>query len=291
MKTLINKGPGTAGKFIPVTGSRFIFMHFLILFLILFLLPGSTYGQNGPYRTVENDVFSHGEELKYKVFYDSWMTYWITAGIGTMSISPESHTVQGRETFKIEVTGNSVGIFTLFYKVRDKFTSYVDKQAIVPLEFYRKTHEGSFRMFDEVVFDHENLSATSPKMVKHIPPGVQDVVSAFYYMRTMDFDTAKKGDAYYIDFYLDDSVYNSRVIFMGRDWVETSLGKFYCMGFKPQVAQGDLFKEPYPMMLWVTDDRNKIPILAKSGVYIGSITLELIEYKGLKYPLGEKPGN
>jgi hypothetical protein len=288
MKKVINTESGNTGIKSPVPNSHIVIPVFLLLSFIL-SFP-CTYGQNGPYRTVQNDAFGHGEELKYRVFYDSWMTYWMTAGTGTMKIYPEPVTKQGRETYQIEVTGNSVGIFTLFYKVRDKFTSYLDKKALVPLEFYRKTHEGSFRMTDEVVFDHENLTATSPKMVKPITPGVQDVVSAFYYMRTMDFDTARKGDAYYIDFYLDDSVYRSRVIFMGRDWVETGLGKFYCMGFKPQVAQGDLFKEPYPMMLWVTDDSNKIPILAKSGVYIGSITLELIDYKGLKYPLGKKPG-
>ncbi len=260
-----------------------------LLFLsFLWLASLPVFSQDDHLRTVENDVFGHGEELTYRVFYDSWLTHWLTAGTGKMKIYEEPVTVRGRETFKIEVTGNSTGLFTLFYKVRDKFTSFVDKQALVPLRFLRDTHEGKFKLKDEVDFDHKNLTATSFKKTKEITPGVQDIVSAFYYVRTMDFDTAEAGDAYYLNFYLDDSVYRSKIIFMGRDWVKTSLGKFYCMGFKPKVAQGDLFKEPYPMMLWVTDDRNKIPILAKSGVYIGSITLELIEYKGLKYPLGRQ---
>lgn len=250
------------------------------------LLATHSFGQDSIYRTVENLEFTHGEELRYRVFYDSWLTHWMTAGVGTMKIYEEPYSVMGRETYKIEITGNSVGLFTVFYKVRDKFVSYVDKQALVPLRFIRNTHEGKFKLYDEVEFDHAELTATSLKKTKEITPGVHDIVSAFYYMRTIDFDTAKEGDAYYLNFYLDDSVYRSKIIFMGREWIETHLGRFLCMGFKPKVAQGDLFKEPYPMMLWVTDDRNKIPILAKSGVYIGSITLELTDYSGLRYPLG-----
>jgi hypothetical protein len=237
-------------------------------------------------RKIENDVFKHGEFLEYRVFYDSWLTYWMTAGIGTMKVSDEPAVVDGQETYHIEVQGNSTGIFTLFYKVRDRFETYLDKDSFLPHKFIRRTREGKFRLDDDVYFDHTGGYAQSSRAKKPIPPGVQDIISAFYYMRTIDFDTARADDEYFLDFFLDDSVYTSKIIFLGREWVDTDMGKFYCMKFKPKVAQGDLFKEPYPMQLWVTDDMNKIPVKAKSAVYIGSITLELTDYKNLKYPLG-----
>lgn len=64
--------------------------------------------------------------------------------------------------------------------------------------------------------------------------------------------------------------------------VETELGIFRCLTFKPMVATGDVFSNPYPMTLWITDDRNKIPVLAKSAVIVGSVKMELIRYWNLR---------
>ena len=91
-----------------------------------------------------------------------------------------------------------------------------------------------------------------------------------------------------MDFYLDDSVYVSKIIFDGREKIKTDFGELMCMKFKPQVAVGEVFQQPYPMTLWVSDDKNKIPVLAKSGVFVGSVTIELLEFEKLKYPLGQK---
>jgi hypothetical protein len=107
-------------------------------------------------------------------------------------------------------------------------------------------------------------------------------------MRTLDYSDALPGDEFFIDFILDDSVYNSKIIFLGREIVETKLGKFRCLKFKPMVAQGEVFDEPYPMTLWVTDDKNRIPVLGSSAVIIGSIKLELVEVEGLRHPMDAK---
>ena len=109
-----------------------------------------------------------------------------------------------------------------------------------------------------------------------------------YYFRNVDFDTAEVNDEFFLDFYLDDSVYYSKVIFDGREKIKTDFGELMCMRFKPQVAVGEVFQQTYPMVLWVSDDKNKIPVMAKSGVFIGSVTIELQEYANLRYPLGQK---
>jgi hypothetical protein len=236
-------------------------------------------------RTVENDAFQAGEYLKYRVYYDSWLTSWITAGYGTMTVENTEEKFNGRDAYHITVVGKSTRFFNLFMKVNDRFESYIDKEAFLPWKFIRRTREGSYVKDDDVFFDHEKMTVTSRQMTREIPGGIQDMVSAFYYMRTFDFDTAEAGDEYHIEFYLDDSLYNSRIVFLGRELVETEAGIFPCLRFKPQVAIGEVFTESYPMTLWVTDDGNKIPVLGKSGVYVGSITLELVKYSGLKYPL------
>jgi len=267
--------------------STFNLQHFLLPF---FLLPLMIFGQN-EFRKVENETFLPGEFLKYRVFYDSWITYAVTAGYGTMEIDPEFVKTNGRETYHITVTGNSAGLFNLFYKVRDHFETFIDREGMMPLKFVRRTREGSYKKDDEVLFDHNLKTARSKRAIKEITPYVQDIVSAFYYVRTLNFDTAEVDDKYYLDFFLDDSLYHNEIVFMGRELVDTEFGAIQCMKFKPRVAVGEIFQDPYPMELWVSDDRNKIPVLMRSAVFIGSVKIELVEYQGLRYPFGENSSN
>ena len=229
--------------------------------------------------------FQRGEEAKYRVFYDSWLTSWMTAGVGYISIKDDEKEFSGHKTFHFEAIGRSVGMFNWFYKVDDRFESYSDEETILPYHFIRRTREGSYRYEDDVDFDHEKGVASSRRKVKPVPPGIKDIISAFYYMRTLDFSGIEEGQEYSLNFYLDDSAYVSKIIFLGREIVETRMGKFNCLKFKPMVAQGEIFQEPYPMIIWVTDDRNKAPVLVKSTVIVGSVKVELIEVEGLKYPL------
>jgi hypothetical protein len=78
------------------------------------------------------------------------------------------------------------------------------------------------------------------------PENVQDVISAFYYARCIDITGAKPGKEYPVPFMLDDSVYQSKIRFVGRETVKTRLGKINCLIIKPMVATGYVFDDPYP---------------------------------------------
>jgi hypothetical protein len=260
----------------------------LISSVIILLLSFSGLGYTQELPLIENDAFQRGEKVKYRVFYDAWLTSGMTAGTGTITVHHSTKQFQGRNTYYVGIEARSVGLFNFFFKVRDKFESWIDEQYMVPWQFKRDIYEGGYEKKEDVLFDRVNNTATSTNKTIEVPPMVQDIVSSFYYMRTLDYSDAIPGDEFFIDFILDDSVYNSKIIFLGREIVETKLGKFRCLKFKPMVAQGEVFDEPYPMTLWVTDDRNLVPVLGSSAVIIGSIKLELIEVEGLRHPMEAK---
>lgn len=260
---------------------------FAFLFFFLPLVPAALIAQDST-KYVDEVPFQRGETAKYRVYYDSWLTSGISAGTGYITIKDDVRVINGRNTFHFEVIGRSAGMFSWFFKVDDHFDSYADEETIVPYHFVRRTHEGSYKYEDEVDFDQVNHIAKSRRAEKPIPPNIKDIVTAFYYMRTIDYSDAEINQEYMLDFYLDDSAYVSKIIYLGKEIVETSLGKFRCLKFKPMVAQGEVFQEPYPMVLWVTDDRNKAPILGKSAVIVGSVKLELVKVSGLKYPMEAK---
>lgn len=213
------------------------------------------------------------------------------AGMATLEIKFEDKMIDGRSTYHIIGEGKSKGAFNLFFKVNDRFESYMDEEYLVPWSFTRDTHEGSYTVNDEVRFNQYSGTYSNRKANKTMKSGTHDILSAFYYCRTLDISNIKVGERFLVDFYLDDSVYISRIEFVGREVVETDLGTFRCLRFKPMVATGNVFSQPYPMDVWVTDDQNRIPILAKSAVIIGSVKLELVEYKGLANPVSALIGS
>jgi hypothetical protein len=260
---------------------------FAFICFVLLLVQGSIIAQDS-IRYVDEIPFQRGEIGKYRVYYDSWLTSGISAGYGIISVKDDVREYNGRRTFHLEVIGKSAGMFNWFYKVNDRFESFADEETIVPYHFIRRTQEGSYTYEDDVDFDQVNHIAKSRRTEKPIAPNTKDIVSAFYYMRTIDFSDIEPGDEFLLDFYLDDSSYVSKIIFEGKEIVETRLGKFRCLRFKPMVAQGEIFQEPYPMTLWVTDDKNKVPVLVKSMVIVGSVKIELVKIGGLKYPMEAK---
>jgi len=241
-------------------------------------------------RTVKNTSFGRGEKLDFKVYYHSVVTGNVTAGYGSLVVTQDNRKFMKRDTYHIVATGKSSGFFNMFFKVDDRFESYVDEDGIFPWLFTRRTREGGYKKDDEVNFNQLRGSAISRKKVTHIPINVQDIISSFFFARTLDAKTIKPGDVINLPFFLDDSVYFSKVKFFGRETIKTSLGRIKCLKLKPLLAKGNVFKEDYPMTLWVSDDGNKIPILGESAVIVGSVKMELIGYSGLLNPFSSKEG-
>jgi hypothetical protein len=247
------------------------------------LLPQFSSSQS--LKPAKNEAFIRGEKLKYRAYYDSYVTGKVTAGTATLEVSKEVIQIEGRNVYQILGEGHSKGAFNWFFKVDDHFESYIDEEYLVPWAFKRRTHEGDYSYSDDVKFNQHSGSASSTRANKRIPPGTHDLLSVFYYARNLDFNNIKQGDNFPLSFFLDDSVYVSQIQFAGKEEVMTDLGRFRCLRFKPMVATGNVFSQPYPMDLWVTDDKNHVPILAKSAVVVGSVKLELIKYSGLANPV------
>ncbi len=259
--------------------------------IILFIVTLFTQLFSQELRTSPNDAFKRGEELTFRVYYDAILTGEVNAGIAKLEVTEDKKKIAGRNTLHIIGTGKTMGAFNFFFKVRDRYESFIDEQTLAPLLFIRRVNEGGWIIKQDLTFDQvkgrvffQDLKKKKERWVE-TPRYIQDIISAFYYTRTLDFSDAKPGDRFNVPFILDDSIYTTKIHYEGIDTITTSLGTFRCMAFKPLVLTGNVFKESYPMTLWVSDDKNKIPIFAKSGVLVGTVKLELIKYNGLRNSL------
>lgn len=251
----------------------------IIIVISLSILSFQAFVQED-YRIVENEAFKTGEFLKWRFFYDSWLAG-ITAGYGVAEVKNTDKEFNGRPVYYIDTEGYSKGMFNWFFKVRDSFDSYVDKEFLAPHYFVRQTREGGYKKEDEYRFNQEENYVVSRTDSIAAPPYLQDFISAIYFTRTLSSDTLEYGDIIPVSFFLDDSVYTSAIVYEGKEIVKIKLGIFRCLRFRPGMATGEVFSDKYPMTLWVTDDKNHVPVLAKSAVVVGNLKAELMEFRGL----------
>jgi hypothetical protein len=260
-------------------------MNKILVFIFLFT---SLLAYPQQYRTVQNTAFVRGEKLTFRIAFNSALTGSITGGKATLEVKNENKIFNNRSTFHVVGQGWTTGIIVLFYKIDDKVESYFDDRAFISWQFIRRTRENSYKKDDLVIFRQNDRLAVSLSKVVKVPANIQDVVSAFYYARTINIADLKPGSIIEIPFFLDDSVYNSRVIFKGKETVKTKLGKFKCIAFSPMVATGYAFDDPYPITIWITDDENRLPVLIQSEQSVGRARVELISYSGLANPITAK---
>jgi len=268
-------------KLVFINDMKFTTRYILSALITLFIsIENNVLAQDLPYKS--------GEELNFLFYYDAPLMGKLYAGKGALELEKTGEQINGRSVFHAVGRGNSIGSFDFFYKVRDRFESWFDEVNFRSYKYLRRTSEGGYVVEDDVKFDYKNGKSISRQTEKEIGESVQDLVSAFYFARTLDISNVPIGGTFPIDFFLDDSVYTSVIIYEGKEIIETRLGKFHAMKFKPMVVKGEVFDHPYPMFLWVTDDKNRIPILIKSEIIIGSIKAELYKFKNLKYPMDAK---
>lgn len=231
--------------------------------------------------SVTNTAFDRGEELEFRFFYDSWFAD-ITAGYGTLTVTDDKDIKYGRSTYHVVAEGKSKGLFNMFMKVQDRFESWFDQEDLKPYHFVRRTREGGYRKDDDVLFNYSLNQAQSRTATKSLANQTFCIISAFYYARNLDLTNVAVGDIIKVPFYFDDSVYNSAIQYLGKEVVKTDFGQFRCLKIKPMMATGKVFKDPYPMVMYITDDKNRIPVLAESAIIVGKVKMELTGYKGLR---------
>lgn len=243
---------------------------------------GETTDTSQSLRRIPQSAFAEGERLVFDVGYS-----FITAGEAVMSI-PKMDTAFGRECYQVLFTVHSTPSFSWIYKVEDRYETILDKEGIFPWRFSQRIREGKFRRDYDAVLDQINNVAITEKGRFSIPPYIHDVVSAFYFVRTMDFSASRPGERTILHNFTKDTSYTLAVKFLGRQQIKVDAGTFRCVIVEPLIQEGGLFKSEGRVIIWLTDDERKIPVKVSTQVVVGSIDAELREYSGVAGPINAK---
>ena len=266
---------------------RFLFFLIIAVFAQVYLIGQDTV----PDCHKTNQTFQPGEELSFIISYN-WFVVFSEVGQVTMSI--EEDKLFGHDAYHFVGEGRSYKWWDKFFKVRDRYETWVRQDNMRPLFFQRNNREGGFRQHESYTFKEDSLSYRKSKVNDHslkydtlkITPCTYDVMSALLLTRNFNYLNYKIGEKIPITVALDEESYDLYFRYQGLEDIKLKdVGTFECMKFTVLLVEGTIFHGGEDMEIWVTNDKNRIPVYAKSPILVGSIKARITEIKGNKYPL------
>ncbi len=247
---------------------------YIIFFLLVSIITNAQ---------INNSAYKEGEWLKFRIHYG-----FLNASYATLQV--KSDKINNVPVYHVVGRGKTTGFANIFFKVDDTYESYFGKENSMPYKFIRKLNEGGYTKDIEINFDHDkdvaiiNDKKNNKKLNFATKDDVQDLISAFYYLRNnFDVDDLEIGKSIELDMLFDDDgVFKFKLKFLGKETLKTKFGKVECLKFRPYVQSGRVFKEKESLSLWVSNDSNKIPVRIKAQLAVGSIKADLDAYAGLK---------
>ncbi|MGA9213483.1 DUF3108 domain-containing protein [Kaistella sp.] len=225
-----------------------------------------------------------GEVLRYRIHYG-------ILNAGTASLTTLKTTYQGQPHFYVKGYGRTTGAVRAFFKVEDNYESFINYNTGLPSFYVRDVKEGNYTQHFETTFNHNNqtllLTDKEKNNTKSLNSvvGIQDMLSAFYYLRSLDSTELKTGSTRKLNIWIDDEMFPFQLRVVGTENVKTKFGSINCLKIIPQVISGRVFKDKEGVTLWVSNDRNHVPIAIKAELAVGSLKADIDFYSNVKYAL------
>jgi hypothetical protein len=230
-------------------------------------------------------VYLPGEQIKYRVHYG-----FINAGVAYMRLTDKFFWVNNKICYRAEIIGNSTGAFDRIIRIRDVWGSYFDSVTFQPQKSFRSIQENRYRRREETYFDYvKNVARLNIENGKQedipIRPDVQDMVSGYYYLRLLNYDGLKVQDTLKMTGVFENKTYPFQILYLGKEKIKTKFGKANTFVISPIMPENNLFKGKNPIRMWISDDKNRIPLKIEAELMLGSVELDITEFSRLKFPI------
>ena len=235
-------------------------------------------------------VLRQGERLVFDV---TWMG--IKAGEATLEARGVVQ-LNGQQTYHLVTTAQSTPLISKFYRVDDRSDSYVAWGPLRSLQFDKQLREGRYRHNSRTVFDHEMKLATFryldfgpvPKGVTKLEEaerytkyvyqefplssGALDELSVLYFVRTLPLAEGRTVTA---KVFAGKKNWDLEVKVLRRETLDTALGPRETFLVEPLLKFEGIFQQKGRVLVWLTQDAERIPVLMTSEIKIGSFVSRL----------------
>jgi hypothetical protein len=248
----------------------------------------TTRQENLPYMVRKPTSFGKGEQLEYKVSFG-----FFTVGKAITRIDSKVFNINSQACYKIDAFGETSDWISWVTDVNDNWGAYIDTATLSTQVSYRKIREGRYKKDELSNFNHDSRKVIVKELNQEsgvyeeknqfdIPKNAKDLVGGFMLLRQIDFTKLHKGDTVMISGFFEDTSYNLKIMYKGKESINTKVGKIPCNIMIPIMPDNKLFDGENSITVWISDDGNKIPVKIQAKMFIGHTGLELVSFRGLR---------
>jgi hypothetical protein len=241
------------------------------------------------------EVFKPGEQVKYVLTYN-WFFVWTDVGEVTFKVSEDE--IFNQKAYRLSGFGKTYPFYDWFYEVRDVYESWVEPESLRPIYYKRDVNNDGYLIDITYKYNWEDSLAyaeskkTRKPFVKDtikLPECTNDVMSIIYHARNINFSEYEINEKIPLNLLLDNKMEQVFIRYKGKEVKKVrKVGKFRCLKFTGYLVKGDIFDGGEDLEVWVTDDKNRIPVWIESPIKVGKIKARISEYEGLRYELDAK---
>ncbi len=259
--------------------------RFIVLIAVLALCWVQVSAQTEP----ELNPYPAGESLTY---IGKFKRFGFSFAIAEMDFKVMETAPDGHHYVVTEANskGNLARLFN--FKFYIKIDSIIDREKFHVEQTKKRDEQGDRIRNSEADFDYEyervvytetdpNNPTKAPRRVaSEIGPDTQDIVSAVYKLRSLDLAVGKS-----FNFKVSDSglVYDIPVKVTAREQIKSELGKRWCWRIDPEIfGPGRIIEREGSLVIWITDDEDRVPVLAKLDTKLGDVEIKLREFANLR---------
>jgi hypothetical protein len=238
-----------------------------LLLAVLLVPPIAGFAQ------IRKEAFTPGETLRFDVMWTVFRAGEVTTGLRTRGEGAS-------DAYEVTATARSEGFVSLLFDVNNVFRATSNERTLCSESIIKNVSEGRRHKDTVITFDYgkklallnerdlNQPSAPAKHAEYGIPPCVEDVVTAFYYLRRQHLEVGHS-----IEFPVNDGSKTEQVVVevQALEKVQTSLGTFDCLRLEPKVFNG-LLKRKGRMLIWLSADERHLPVRIKAMITVGSIT-------------------
>lgn len=270
---------------------KIAFISFCLNILFAVALSAQVSNSCSTMKSEDELAYKDGEQLTFVGNY-TWGPIWTDVA----EVVFKTRRIVGEPIrYYVRADVNTYKFYDNFFKVRDLYEASFEVPSMRPVHFYRDINEGDYKMKNTYRFDWVKnvINVTIQKRkrpardtVLSVKPCTFDVLTFFYHARNLDYTNVKANQLFPMIIAIDDDVYNISFRFIKRETKKIkSIGKVNCLKFTVEVIAGEVFKGDEKIDLWISDDKNHIPVFMETPIVVGKVRARLKEYKNLKYPL------
>jgi len=229
---------------------------FHIIFLSIFtILPGQSAWP-----------FQIGERLTYNVSFTG-----ITAGQASLEVVNDT-VVNNYHQLHIRFNARTTFPVSSIYTINDQVDTWLDSKYLYTKKLTKNIREGNYKNDSYTIIDYDQSIAITNGDTVIIDQFLRDSYSLFYFLRTIPLIIGET-----IDFTAFDGkiITPFQVITKTKETINTMAGTFPCLVVKPFREGTTLLKNKGDMMIWFSDDKNRLPIQIRIKLKYGSMLLKL----------------